>query len=200
MSLRHKDVKCPVLKLCVFHAVKLNLLFMYKQTNAHLWRCSAIYIYIYIYIYSLLFFTPTWLGLLCDHLQSVTQYKYQEYNRTTCQESPQAADKNRGGFYRAFYVISILLLVWLLQDTLKMVTQVTEICECSKKKKRYISELLHKCGFVSWCIYDKNPTSLKTVVWVRTAALSSKSLYIGTVPCIGTLWLACTILFCFDCF
>jgi hypothetical protein len=36
------------------------------------------------------------------------------------------------GFYYTFYVISVLLLVFLLQDTLKMITRVTETCRCKE--------------------------------------------------------------------
>ena len=42
----------------------------------------------------------------------------------------QINDKNLGGFYYAFNVISIVLLAFLLQDTLKMVTTGIETCRC----------------------------------------------------------------------
>ena len=48
------------------------------------------------------------------------------------------------------------LLVFLLQDILKMVTKVTETCRCKKKTIYiYISEQLHKCAFVGLCMNIK---------------------------------------------
>jgi hypothetical protein len=48
------------------------------------------------------------------------------YNIFVIEHSLKSVDKNLG----AFYVIPIVLLVFLLYDTQKMVTEVTETCRC----------------------------------------------------------------------
>jgi hypothetical protein len=57
--------------VCSIPSIKVNLTSMHKPANAHLKSC---------YICPL-FLAPTCCGHNCDHLQSVLQYKYQEYNR-----------------------------------------------------------------------------------------------------------------------
>ena len=113
-------------------------------------------------LYCLLFFKSTCFGHSCDHLQAVLEQKYKDYNRNYATHIkykpkkynlilphlketltrfyntfiighlPRTVQKNLELFYRAFYVTSVVLLVFLLWGTLKMVTEVTETCRCKE--------------------------------------------------------------------
>ena len=79
----------------------------------------------------LLLLAPTCFGHFCDHLQGVPQYKYQKYNKNHMKCIVKFSKiLSNGEFYYVFYVISLVLLVYILWNTLKMVTGVTETCKC----------------------------------------------------------------------
>jgi integral membrane sensor domain MASE1 len=79
----------------------------------------------------LLLLAPICFGPFCDHLQGVPQNKYQKYNRNHIKFIVKFSKiLSNGEFYYVYYVISLVLLVYILWNTLKMVTGVTEMCKC----------------------------------------------------------------------
>jgi hypothetical protein len=60
----------------------------------------------------------------------------------------KSVGKNLGMLSDAFYVMTNVFLVFLLCDTLKMVTRVTETCRCDKEN--CTAEHLGNCTFVGF--------------------------------------------------
>ena len=80
-------------------------------------------------------------GHSSDSLQGVPQYKYKEYNiihiKFTVKFSKIMSiiccfynGQDLGEFYYVFYVISVVLLVFILYNTLKLVPGVTKTRRC----------------------------------------------------------------------
>jgi hypothetical protein len=60
-------------------------------------------------------------------------------------------------FTTQFMFFSIVLLVFLLQDTIEMVTGVTKTCRCKKQKTKYIQlNNIIKLALLGLCMNDKD--------------------------------------------